>query len=62
MTRRGKLFEEIREIKISGVDAFPSAASLIRQDREGKSRRLGTPHGMVSVGFVGEWEIPDEEF
>ena len=32
--RRKKLFEEIKKNKISNVDKFPSAADLIREDRE----------------------------
>lgn len=62
MTRREKLFEEIRSRKIPGGNSLPEAASLIRQDREEKSRRLGTLQGRASIEFVGVWEILDEEF
>jgi len=34
ISRRKKLFEEIKQNKILNVDNFPSAADLIREDRD----------------------------
>jgi len=34
IVRRKKLFEEIKKNKIFNVDKFPSAADLIREDRD----------------------------